>query len=810
MRMRRILSALLVAISLLTSFRFCILGVSAEDAKSVYATTSVSAAQGSTYNICSVYLNDLTELSALTVSVYYDTAKITIQNSYNAVACQVYDSSNKDGCLQFSYLFDGKGTASKTRLFYFYYKVETTAEAGDTYFDILVSDAYDKELVAMNMVGSRCTFAITEKAVNKTCTISSSTSISTAVKEEFTLSYRLSSYQIASGSFGIQYDSELFEVVEVTKGAFLDNKVTDINTNLDGSLMISFVGTAYKSKYDLVTVTFRTLKNVTESTEIRLNVTELYDLDLNLITCKGCTSTIEVVFDETYTADSPSMFLSSSHNEDIGKISLTVNLEEDSHLGAGDFVLSFDADKLTYVESEKGFDPTFFNINEKNTPNGILKFSILSLSDITEQQTVLTVLFDAKQESGSQNTTFEIVGSGLTDAMTNPIMLNFVGTSMTIPEKASYAVSGNITSFVSGSDPITVTLIPEGQSEALYSQTITGNLTNYHFTNVPVGTYTLKVSKSNHLTFEECVTVTDADVTKAVELVLGNNGKQFKINSAYLVLTQDINVIYRTTLPDGFTNPRMEFLFNGDQTIVTEYTVDENGRYCYAFTDVFPQKMGDNICATLYATVNGVDVSVCIPNYSVRQYCINQLDKNPDDNLRRMISDLLVYGEKTQIYQNYKTDTLVTMGLDLRPSQFNSLGSEYNKQALIGEAVSEVRYSSARLELKSDMTVMLGITVADPTPYTFEVTTNGKTTVYTSEDLVWDSGRYYLSFKGVWATQYDDVITAVVKKDGVQVGQTLQYSVYTYIQKNQNTTDAKLCALLQAIYNYGESAKMYD
>ena len=220
--------------------------------------------------------------------------------------------------------------------------------------------------------------------------------------------------------------------------------------------------------------------------------------------------------------------------------------------------------------------------------------------------------------------------------------------------------------------------------------------------------------------------------------------------------------------------------------------------------------MGDNICATLYADVNGAEVSVCVDNYSVRQYCVNQLNKNPDANLKRMISDLLVYGEKTQIYQKYKTDALVTEGLALTPSTFEFLETSFNKQELIGESDPNVRYSSAKLELSNDMIVLLGITTDDPTPYTFEVTINGKTTVYTSKDLVLQNGRYYLSFSGVKATAFDDVITAVIKKDGVQIGQTLKYSVYTYIQKNQDTSDQALRELLKAIYNYGESAKLYE
>ena len=371
-------------------------------------------------------------------------------------------------------------------------------------------------------------------------------------------------------------------------------------------------------------------------------------------------------------------------------------------------------------------------------------------------------------------------------------------------------VSGTVTSSGSETAAITIALIPEGTTEAAYTTTVQGNLASYSISGVKAGAYTLKVTKANHLVAEEKVTISDVDVTKDFSLVLGNNGKQFKINSAYLVLSQDINVIYRTTLPNGFTNPRMVFEFNGETIIVTEYTVDNQGRYCYSFPKVNPQKMGDNICATLYATVDGVEVSVSVPNYSVRQYCVNQLSKNPDANLKRMISDLLVYGEKTQLYQNYKTDALVTEGLDLTPSTFETLDASYNKLQLIGTADPNVKYSSASLELSNDMIVLLGITTNDPTPYTFEVTANGETNVYTSQDLTYRNGKYYLSINGVKATKFNDVITAVIKKDGVQIGHTLNYSVNTYVQKNQNTGNTVLGDLLKAIYNYGESAKLYE
>ena len=379
--------------------------------------------------------------------------------------------------------------------------------------------------------------------------------------------------------------------------------------------------------------------------------------------------------------------------------------------------------------------------------------------------------------------------------------------SFAISSKAT--VSGTITSFGSETDTIKVELIPDGMTETVYETKAKGNNASYAIPNVDFGVYTLRVTKANHLASETSITVDSEAITQDVALVLGNNGKQFKINSAYLVLSQNINVIYRTTLPEGFENPRMVFTFNGEDTVVTTYNIDEQGRYCYAFTGVNPQKIGDNICATLYATVDGIEVSVSIPTYSVRQYCLNQLSKTTDEAFISLISDLLVYGEKAQIYQNYKADELVTEGLDLTPSTFVALDSSYNKQQIIGTADPNVRYSSANLLLSNEISVQLGVTTDDPSPYTFEVTINDRTDIYTSEDLEYRDGKYYLTFRGIKPSAFDDEITAIIKKDGVQISQTLKYSVHTYIQKNQNTQTDILRELLKAIYNYGESARNY-
>jgi len=446
MKMRKTISAFLALLCIFTTLALCTLTSSAaEGARTVYATTSTSINQGS-YGYLYVYLDDLTDLSALNVSVYYDSEKVTVQSAYNQVPSVVNDLATGDGKVNASYIFDGKGSATKTNLFYIYYQVNSTAEIGDTYFDIVVNEAYDSSLEGMNFTGSRCSLEITEKNVTKSCSITSSSAVFTSVGEEFELSYRLNTYKIASGSMNIQYDPELFEVVSVTNGGFLTDKIADVNTALDGNVSISFVGITYNYKHDVVTVRFKTLKNVTEASEIKLVVTDLYDKELNLYSCSGYTTKASIAFDESYTEDAPSMSISSSYNAETDKVAAIIKLEKNSMLGAGDFVLKFDTRYLTYISSEKGFSPSFFNINDKDITNGILKFSIISLSDITEEQIILTASFDAKHYCQDKTADFEISGSGLTDSLVNTISLNFVDSSIIV-------LASSACSFVKGGMP---------------------------------------------------------------------------------------------------------------------------------------------------------------------------------------------------------------------------------------------------------------------------------------------------------------------------------------------------------------------
>lgn len=273
MKMRRVLCAFLAALCIFCTMPISALAVETEDSPlNVYATTNASVVQGS-YGYTYVYVDDMTDLASLTVAVHYDADKITVTDCYNIVGCALYDSSVDNGRVQFSYVFNGDGSQTKTNLFYFRYKVNDTADIGKAVFDIVVSDAYNTSAEPVELGGTRCAFNITEKKTTKTLSVYSASTISTSVKNEFTLSYSFSTYKVASGSCAIRYDPELFEVVEVTKGRFLDGKAVDINTDLSGAVYLAFAGTAYNYYSDVITVKFRTLKNTAETSDIRFAVT---------------------------------------------------------------------------------------------------------------------------------------------------------------------------------------------------------------------------------------------------------------------------------------------------------------------------------------------------------------------------------------------------------------------------------------------------------------------------------------------------------------------------------------------------------
>lgn len=76
-------------------------------------------------------------------------------------------------------------------------------------------------------------------------------------------------------------------------------------------------------------------------------------------------------------------------------------------------------------------------------------------------------------------------------------------------EDKAFTINGNVTSFLSDDDEVTLTL---GNQTSSFTKTVTGNSAEYVFEKVEAGEYTLSVSKENHVTRSYEITVEEDNV----------------------------------------------------------------------------------------------------------------------------------------------------------------------------------------------------------------------------------------------------------------------------------------------------------
>ena len=292
------------------------------------------------------------------------------------------------------------------------------------------------------------------------------------------------------------------------------------------------------------------------------------------------------------------------------------------------------------------------------------------------------------------------------------------------------------------------------------------------------------------------------------DIAVTYNLKKLAVKSAFLHLNEDINLIYAVQVPEGFTDATATFTFMGKTYEVSDYTIGTDGRYNFEFEKITPQYMGQPVDVTVTANYGDYIFSHTNSGYSVRKYCVNQLAKTDDELLITLLSDLLTYGAAAQTYTNYKTDTLVTDGLSLSPSTFAELSGL--KEEFVGTADPDTFWKSASLTLRNNVDVNLCFVTDSIEGLSVVLEINGRTETVTDFTPVdGEENLYQITFHGILATEFDLPVSASFYRDGAQVGNTLNYSVNTYICSKQSDSDEALAALVRALYNYGATANTY-
>lgn len=279
-------------------------------------------------------------------------------------------------------------------------------------------------------------------------------------------------------------------------------------------------------------------------------------------------------------------------------------------------------------------------------------------------------------------------------------------------------------------------------------------------------------------------------------------------------ITKDIVDYYDEVYVEFTRNGKTEIVFASDKTFQSGSTVYN----IFDYAGISPQAMGDDIEIKFYGIKDGVKYWGETYTYSVTTYVTSTLSKSTTSvKLKTMLVDLMYYGEACQIYQNYKTDSLMTNILTDEQKQLRSTG-ELNLTNIKDSSYATcenrlVRFGTAlRLNNAVEVAIPLNMTNVTLEELTFKVKIGSRDLTYTYSDNPENfekgkDGYWYFYFDGVYANQMSDEVFITAYRGDEQVSYTLKYSVESYAA---TVTDSKLKKVTDAMMRYGNSAKAYS
>ena len=278
-------------------------------------------------------------------------------------------------------------------------------------------------------------------------------------------------------------------------------------------------------------------------------------------------------------------------------------------------------------------------------------------------------------------------------------------------------------------------------------------------------------------------------------------------------ITKDVVDYYDEVYAEFTGNGKTEKVYPSDKTLTSNSTV-----YCiFYYTGISPQALGDNVSITFYGIKDGVTYNGNAYKYSATDYIKSTLNKPTSSaKLKTLLVDLVYYGEACQVYQNYKTDNLLTDILTDEQKAFHSTGDlnltniKNSKYSLCDNRL--VKFGTAlRLNNSVKMAIAMNMTNVTLEELSLKVKKGSRTMTYSYSKNPENFGKgkdgyWYFYFDGVYANQMSDEVLITAYKGSEQVSYTLKYSVESYAAI---VTDAKIKAVTDAMMRYGNSAKAY-
>ena len=288
-----------------------------------------------------------------------------------------------------------------------------------------------------------------------------------------------------------------------------------------------------------------------------------------------------------------------------------------------------------------------------------------------------------------------------------------------------------------------------------------------------------------------------------------------------IALTYKVQVV--GSLPEG-TLPTMTFEMDDvvSDAVVGSLVAETTDIYTFTYSNIMAQQMADVITATVT-----VDEVIETNEYSVLQYCQAVLGKTAaelemtdakKDALDTMVVDLVKYGAAVQQYREEEvtltdalTDTQLALGTQSGNLE-NLVGVIAQDAKLTGTKSNDYAWKSVSVVLREKTNIRCKFVATDIENLTVKITMNGTEIMTNAADFVatGNENEYYVYFDNIYAYEYGEAITFTFVNGNESVGQTLNYSVNTYLDAKKTSKDTNLVSLLRAINNYGNAALTYE
>ncbi len=274
--------------------------------------------------------------------------------------------------------------------------------------------------------------------------------------------------------------------------------------------------------------------------------------------------------------------------------------------------------------------------------------------------------------------------------------------------------------------------------------------------------------------------------------------------SAYMNLTNEMNLVWRAFLPAGYTNPSVTFALGNLTVTVTDYVLDENGLYCFKLPNINPAKLGLTVTATLSAELDGENKTYVCDTLSAKSY-LEQLkaDYADDSALVDLVDKLLAYGAAAQQYLGQDESEFVT-----EVGTPEAIPESENILALSGEESTNYAISKCGMTLDGAFALRITVRLASTDGLVLVATKGEKVTTFDLSEYEVENGTVTVFYE-LYANELGDTVIFALEKDGTAVGKTLCASANAYLYRI-STEEGNLATLARAIYAYGKAASAYS